>query len=381
VTANPRRAERCAPTPEEGILRRLSKIAVVALIASMALTGCGKDNDKTGTDKPSASKDVCKTATGDGPKVGLAYDVGGVGDRSFNDSATEGLKKAVADLNATCISATPGSATESDDDRAERIRTLAEQGYNPVIGVGFIYSPAVNTVAGEFPNTSFGVIDGYDPDTKKNANVAYLGFAEHEGSYLVGVAAALKSEAKHIGFVGGTHGDLIKKFEAGYVAGAKAVNPDIKIEITYLTEDPNDGQTGFQNPAGGKVAAQGELDKGADVIYHAAGKSGNGVFEAVTAAGPGKWAIGVDSDQYLTASDAEKPHILTSMLKRVDVATFNMIKSVADGSPLVSYQTYDLAHDGVGYSTSGGFIDDIKSQIDEYAAKIKSGEIKVPFKP
>jgi basic membrane protein A len=366
---------------EEGILRRTSKFAVVAVIASIALTGCGNKDDNKDNTGSTASADVCKSADGDGPKVGLAYDVGGVGDRSFNDSATVGLKKAVTDLKATCISAAPASGSESDDDRAERIRTLADQGYNPVIGVGFIYSPAVNTVAQEFPNTSFGVIDGYDPDTTENKNVAYLGFAEQEGSYLVGVAAALKTKAKHVGFVGGTHGDLIKKFEAGYVAGVKAVDPSIKIEVTYLTEDPNDGQTGFQNPAGGKVAAQGELDKGADVIYHAAGKSGNGVFEAVAAAGDGKWAIGVDSDQYLTASADEKTHILTSMLKRVDVATFNMIKSVADGSPLVSYTTYDLAHDGVGYSTSGGFVDDIKSKIDEYAAKIKSGEIKVPDKP
>jgi basic membrane protein A len=360
----------------------MTKIAAVAVIASMALTGCGKSNDnkdKNGTS--TATKDVCKGATGDGPKVGLAYDVGGVGDRSFNDAATVGMKKAVTDLKATCVSATPGSSSESDDDRAERLRTLAEQGFNPIIGVGFIYSPAVNTVAAEFPKINFGVIDGYDPDTKPNANVAYLGFAEQEGSFLVGVAAALKTKAKHVGFVGGTHGDLIKKFEAGYVAGVKAVDPSIKVEVTYLTEDPNDGGTGFQNPAGGKVAAQGELDKGADVIYHAAGKSGNGVFEAVTAAGDGKWAIGVDSDQYLTASAEEKKHILTSMLKRVDVATFNMIKSVADGSPLTSYTTYDLAHDGVGYSTSGGYVDDIKSQIDDYAAKIKSGEIKVPDKP
>jgi basic membrane protein A len=381
VTANPRRAERCAPTPEEGILRRLTKIAAVAVVASLALTGCGKSNDNKDKTGSTSSKDVCKTATGDGPKVGLAYDVGGVGDRSFNDSATEGLKKAVSDLKATCITASPASGSESDDDRAERLRTLADQGYNPVIGVGFIYSPAINTVAQEFPKVSFGVIDGYDPDTTKNANVAYLGFAEQQGSFLVGVAAALKTKAKHVGFVGGTHGDLIKRFEAGYAAGVKAVDPTIKVEVTYLTEDPNDGATGFQNPAGGKVAAQGELDKGADVIYHAAGKSGNGVFEAVTAAGDGKWAIGVDSDQYLSASTAEKAHILTSMLKRVDVATFNMIKSVADGAPLTSYQVYDLAHDGVGYSTSGGFIDDIKSKIDEYAAKIKSGEITVPDKP
>ncbi|MCX6397129.1 MAG: BMP family ABC transporter substrate-binding protein [Propionibacteriales bacterium] len=360
----------------------MSKIAVVALIASMTLTGCGKDDNKASTgDGANASKDVCQSATGTGPKVGLAFDVGGAGDRSFNDSAIVGMQKAADDLGATCISATPGSATESDEDRAERLRTLADQGYNPVIGIGFIYSVAMNTVAAEFPETNFAVIDGFDPDTKPNANVAYLGFAEQQGSYLVGVAAALKTKSKTVGFVGGTRGDLIKKFEAGYTAGVKSVDKNIKVLVTYLTEDPNDGATGFQNPSGGKVAAEGQLDKGADVIYHASGKSGNGVFEAVTAAGDGKFAIGVDSDQYLTASADEQPHILTSMLKRVDVATFNMIKSVADGSPLTSYTTYDLAQDGVGYATSGGFVDDISAQLDEAAAKIKSGEIKVPDKP
>ena len=172
--------------------------------------------------------------------------------------------------------------------------------------------------------------------------------------------------------------DLIKKFEAGYVAGAKAVNPKIKVDVKYIEESD---LSGFGDPAGGKQAAAAEFDNGADIVYHASGASGSGVFEAATEAGDGKWAIGVDSDQYLTAPADQQPHILTSMLKRVDVATFNMIQSVADGSPLVSYQTYDLKADGVGYATSGGFVDDISSQIDEYAAKIKSGEIKVPTAP
>lgn len=362
-------------------MRRTSKIAALAVVASLALVGCGKNDDSgdkaSDENTNSASADVCKDSEGDGPKVGLAYDVGGRGDQSFNDSAYAGLVKAVEELGATC---TEGEATsgEAESARETRLRDMADAGMNPIIGVGFAYSESVNTVAPDYPDTSFGVIDGFDPDAEANDNVAYLGFAENEGSFLVGVAAALKTEADNIGFVGGVHNDLIKKFEAGYVAGAKSVNPDIEVQVKYIEESD---LAGFNDPAGGKEAAAAEFDAGADIVYHASGASGSGVFEAATEAGDGKWAIGVDSDQYLTAPAEQQAHILTSMLKRVDTATFNMVKSVADGAPLVSYQTYDLKADGVGYSTSGGFIDDVKSDIDGYGDKIKAGEITVPTAP
>jgi len=358
----------------------MTKIAVVAVIASVALTGCGNktssNNDKTGS---SANADVCKTAKGSGPKVGLAYDVGGRGDQSFNDSAYAGLKKAVEELKATCVT---GEATdgEAESARETRLKDMADAGMNPIIGVGFAYSEAVNAVAPSYPDISFGVIDGFDPDTTANPNVAYLGFAENEGSYLVGVAAALKSKANHIGFVGGVHNDLIKKFEAGYTAGVHAVDPSIQVDVKYLTEDPNDGATGFENPAGGKTAAEGLFDGGADIVYHAAGKSGQGLFEAVQEAGEGHWAIGVDSDQYLTAGSAKK-YILTSMIKRVDTAVYDTVKAVDDDSFVEGNKIYDLKANGVGYSKSGGFVDDISSTIDDYAEKIKSGEIEVPSKP
>lgn len=355
-------------------MRRLTKIAAVSVIASMALTGCGKND--TGS-KSDASGDICKTAKGDGPKVGLAYDVGGRGDQSFNDSAYAGLTKAVKDMNATC---TEGEATDGEPESAReaRLRDMATAGMNPVIGVGFAYSDAANAVAPDFPKTNFAVIDGFDPDTKPNANVAYLGFAENEGSFLVGAAAGLKTKSNNVGFVGGVHNDLIKKFEAGFTAGVKAANPKAKVQVKYIQESD---LKGFGDPAGGKAAAAAEFDAGADVVYHAAGASGSGVFAAAVDAGDGKWAIGVDSDQYLTAPKDQQPHILTSMLKRVDVATYNMIKSISDGKPLVSYQTYDLKSDGVAYSTSGGFVDDIKSKLDDYASQIKSGAIKVPTAP
>ncbi|MEJ7628065.1 MAG: BMP family ABC transporter substrate-binding protein [Nocardioidaceae bacterium] len=363
-------------------MRRTTRIAAVVSVIALALAGCGKDG--SGSD----SADACKDATGEGPKVGLAYDVGGRGDQSFNDSAYEGMKQAIADLDATCIEAKAAQG-ENDATRAERLRTLADQGYDPIIAIGFIYSPAARIVAKEYPDIHFGVIDGYslfadeDPDQigKPLPNLADLTFAEEQGSFLVGVAAALKTETKHVGFVGGTHGDLIKKFEAGYVAGVHAVDPSITVDVKYLTEDPTDGATGFENPAGGKTAAQGMYDGGADIVYHAAGKSGLGVFDAVEEAGEGNWAIGVDSDQYLTVDAAQKPFILTSMIKRVDTAVFDFIQGVADGDSASGNVTYDLKVDGVGYSTSGGFIDDIKDQIDGYAKKIISGELKVPTAP
>jgi basic membrane protein A len=360
-------------------LRRLTKLSAVACVAALALAGCGSsDSDGSkGGSKSSASQDVCKSAKGDGPKIGLAYDVGGRGDQSFNDSAYVGLKKAVTEFKGSCVE---GEATdgEAESAREDRLRQMADGGATAIVGVGFAYSDAVNAVAPDYPKVNFAIVDGFDPDTKANKNVAYLTFAAEQGSYLVGVAAAEKSKSGTIGFVGGVHNDLIKGFEAGYVAGAKAAKSNIKVEVSYIQESD---LKGFGDPAGGKAAATGEFDKGADVVYHASGASGSGVFDAAVEAGDGKWAIGVDSDQYLTATAAQKPHILTSALKRVDVATYDFLKTVNDGKPATSYTTYDLKNGGVGYATSGGFLDDIKSDLDGYQDKIKSGEIKVPTKP
>ncbi|MFC5677656.1 BMP family lipoprotein [Aeromicrobium endophyticum] len=348
-------------------------------MAALALAGCGGSDSKGGGgDKPAAGDDVCKTADGDGPKIGLAYDVGGRGDRSFNDSAYAGLEKAVGEFDATCIE---GEATdgEAESAREDRLRNMAENGATAIVGVGFAYSESVNAVAPDFPEVNFAVIDGFDPDDQANENVAYLGFAEQEGSFLVGVAAAEKSKSGTIGFVGGVNNELIQKFEAGYTAGAKAAKPDIKVEVAYIQESD---LKGFGDPAGGKAAAAGEFDKGADVVYHAAGGSGSGVFDAAVEAGEGNWAIGVDSDQYLTATAEQKPFILTSMLKRVDVATYDFAKSVDAGKPLTSFVTYDLKQDGVGYSTANKTaIDGLTTTIDDYKAKIIAGDIKVPTKP
>ncbi|TIC84292.1 BMP family ABC transporter substrate-binding protein [Nocardioides sp. GY 10127] len=359
-------------------MRRTTKIAAVAVVTAIALTGCSKKSDTSATDaSSSASDDICKTADGDGPMIGLAYDVGGRGDQSFNDSAYAGVSKAVEEFDGSCVEGEAEDG-EAESAREDRLRQMADAGATAIIGVGFAYSDSVNAVAPDYPDVNFAVVDGYDPDSKANDNVAYFSFAANESSYLVGVAAALTTQTDEVGFVGGVHNDLIKAFEAGYTAGVHAVNPDIQVDVAYIEESD---LSGFSDPAGGKTAAAGEFDKGADVVYHAAGASGSGVFDAAVEAGDGMWAIGVDSDQYLTATSTQQPHILTSALKRVDVASYDFIKSVNEGTPDTSYVTYDLTNDGVGYSTSGGFLDDVSDQIDEYASKIKSGDITVPTAP
>jgi basic membrane protein A len=357
-------------------LRRLTKIAAASAVLALTLTGCGNGEEKETT--TGTSEDICADASGDGPKIGLAYDVGGRGDQSFNDSAYVGLTKAVEDLDATCREVEAGSG-ENDADREERLRLLADAGFNPVVAVGFIYSPAVATVAEEYPEVSFAVVDGYATAIQEHDNVADLTFAEHEGSFLVGVAAGLKTEKDNVGFVGGVNGPLIQKFEAGFKAGVEAVDPKIEVQTQYLSQD--DPQQGFENPAGGETAATGMYDNGADIVYHASGKSGLGVFDAVEAAGEGNWAIGVDSDQYLTVDESQQQYILTSMLKRIDTAVFEYTEAFQGGDAPSGFVTYDLKSGGVDYSTSGGFVDDITDQIDEYKEKIISGEIKVPDAP
>ncbi len=346
-------------------MRRVLKIAPVLVAGALVIAGCGGDDDNTSTSGGTTSPPASSL------KVGMAYDIGGRGDQSFNDAAAAGLDRSKSELGITDTKELEASPGETDAQKEERLRSLAEANYNPIIAVGFAYSAALAKVAPDFPDVKFAIVDDANA---KGANIANLTFAENEGSFLVGAAAALKSPAKHIGFVGGVQVPLIKKFEVGYEAGAKAVEPSIKIDVKYLTQPPD--FTGFNDPAKGKTAAQGMFDAGADVVYHAAGGSGAGVFQAAKTAG--KLAIGVDSDQYKTADPAVQGVILTSMLKKVDVAVFNFIKSVQDNAFKAGETVFDLKAGGVDFSTSGGKIDDIKSKLDDFKQKIINGEITVP---
>jgi basic membrane protein A len=350
-------------------LRHATKVAAVVAAAALGLSACGSSE----TPEPAGTG---TSAAGEKVMVGLAYDVGGRGDGSFNDAAAAGLDKAKAEMNIESKEATATSG-EPESAREERLQQLIDAGFDNIVAVGFAYAPTVGKVAKENPDVTFAIIDDASK-ASAGSNVDQITFAEQEGSFLVGAAAALKTKSNTVGFIGGVETSLIKKFEAGYVAGVKAVNPAIQVKIQYLTQEPD--YSGFNSVDKGKAAADGMYQSGADIIYHAAGGSGGGVFEAAKAAG--KLAIGVDSDQAnLPRYAAVKDVIMTSMIKKVDVGVYDYIKSVADGTFKAGNKVFDLKAGGVDYSTTGGQIDDIKTKLDEYKQKIIAGEIKVPSTP
>ena len=350
---------------------RMTKAAALLVAGSLALAACASD-ENGGSGGSSSGGNGGETSD---LKVGLAYDTGGRGDKSFNDSAFAGVEAAVEDHGGDFRELSPNSDASN---RADLLTQLADDGYNPVIAVGFAYGDVMGEVAQQYPDTSFAIVDGTAADAGAD-NLTGLLFAENESSYLAGVAAALKTQTDHIGFVGGQEAPLIQKFEAGYVAGAQAVNPDIQVDVQYIS--PAGDFSGFNDPAKGQIVGQGMYDAGADIVYAAAGGSGIGVFQA--AASSGTLAIGVDSDQYQTVDDPTlQAVIMTSALKRVDNAVQAFIDDyvngdVKGGEDIVN----DLESDGVGLATSGGQIDDIQDQLDDYRQKIIDGEIEVPTTP
>ena len=345
------------------------KAAALLLAGSMALAACASDETTSGTGGGEGGGGAATEEL----RIGLAYDTGGRGDQSFNDSAYAGASAAGDARGAELQEFSPN---EDASNRAEGLAGLAEQGFNPVIAVGFNYDDVIAEVAPQFPDTTFAQVDGSNADGAKGDNVTGLVFAEEEGSFLAGVAAALKSESGHIGFVGGVQSPLIEKFEAGYLAGAQAVNPQIVVDRQYIS--PAGDFSGFSDPARGQILAQGMYDAGADIVYHAAGGSGRGVFQA--AADSGNRAIGVDSDQYLTVSDpALQAVIMTSKLKRVDNAVEQFINDYSEGNVQgASDVLNDLSTEGIDLATSGGFIDDIQDDIQQYKQQIIDGTITVP---
>jgi basic membrane protein A len=340
------------------------KLATVLAVGALALTACG-GGAGTGT-------------SGSGPKevkVGLAFDVGGRGDKSFNDLAAAGLDKAKTDLKITTkeLSAVVG---ETDAAKAARLKLLAQAGFNPIVAVGFAYAPGLKEVAPQFPNVKFAIVDGGAADVS-GPNISNLVFKEQESSFLVGVAAAKATKTKNVGFIGGVQTPLIQKFQAGYAAGVAAVDKAIKVQVSYLSQPPD--FTGFNDPAKGQVTAQGMYDNGADVVYHAAGGSGGGLFKA--AAASKKWAIGVDSDQYVTAEANQKQWILTSALKGVDTAVFNFVEEAGKGTVKSGEQRFGLKENGVGYSTSNPALKPYQAAIDGFKQQIIDGKIVVPATP
>ncbi|MGP4015520.1 BMP family lipoprotein [Saccharopolyspora sp. 5N708] len=373
--------------------RNGATVVAVLLTGALALAGCAKDSGGGATNNaqgqgcqlsapPAGAAAPTTPATqqqqppnASTMRVGLAFDIGGRGDASFNDASVAGVDRAKAEMGLAETKELDAGSGEPEDAKQTRLRQLAREGFNPVIAVGYAYADALKIVAPEFPGTRFAIID---EDLQGIPNVTPLVFAEEQGSFLVGVIAAHRSKNCHLGFVGGVETPLIQKFEAGFVAGAEAAAPDIKIERRYLT--PAGDFSGFQDPNKGAEVATGQLEAGADVIYHAAGASGKGVFASVQSANA--QAIGVDSDQYNQPTVAEyKDVIISSMLKRVDLAVFDYIAAVARNDLSTVPKKFDLSIDGVGYSTSGGKINDLVPTVDAYKAAIARNEIQVSDKP
>jgi basic membrane protein A and related proteins len=347
--------------------------AVLALVAA----ACGGD-DGGGTGD--GATDGAAAECNEEITVGVALDVGGLGDKSFNDAAAAGLDRAIADGLVCEENAEFVEANNTGSNRDANVEALADEGFNLVVGVGFAFSEGIAAIAADYPDTNFAIVDGFANALDESlTNVADLTFKEHEGSFLVGVAAAEYCQCDTIGFLGGQEGagGLIEKFEAGYTAGAKAVNPDIEVLVEYIGDDV----TAFVNDVKGEALSTKMYDEGAEIIYHAAGLSGAGLFRAAVEAD--KPAIGVDSDQYLTAAPEEQPLILTSMLKRVDTAVYNAIKQTGEGNFKTGFQVFGLADEGVGYSQSNTELmtPEIIEVVDGYAKQIESGEIVVPEDP
>jgi basic membrane protein A len=327
---------------------------------------------------------MAPAATGAGLRVGMVFDVGGKGDQSFNDSAYRGLQWA-SKLGVTHVEIEPGA----DADRETGLRMIASQNFDLVIGVGFLFTDSINAVADDYPDTKFAIVDGFIPD---KPNVSSLLFTEHEGSFLVGIIAAMKAKEngkKVVGFVGGMDMPLIHKFEAGYKAGVTYAYPGCKVISDYAGTAPS----AFADPVKGKELALAQIDQGAHVIYHASGLTGVGVFEA------GKerkvYVIGVDSNQnHLGHVDKTGENFgLTSMLKQVDVAVYLTIKDLLDGKFKAGVRVFGLGdtvtldgklYHGVYYAmddynkhlVSGNII----KKVSEAEKKIVAGEIKVPEK-
>ena len=347
------------------------KVATLLAAGALALAACGSTSNTTGSSSPTSSDTSSPSScTPSSVKVGMAYDIGGRGDKSFNDSAAAGLDQAVKQLCVTSkeLQAVPN---ETDAQKAARLTLLATAGYNPIIAVGFAYAPALKLVAPKFPKVNFAIVDD---SSYTAANVANLTFAANQASYLVGVIAAQATKTKSVGYIGGVNVPLLVSFQKGYDAGVTATDSAVKITDKYLTQPPD--FSGFNAPDKGKATAAGMFDAGADVVYAAAGGSGAGVFVAAKAAGT--WAIGVDSDQYLSADAAVKDVILTSALKNVNVAVFDVIQASVNGAPLTGIQVYDLKNGGVGYSKSNPAVQPYEAKADAVAAAIIAGTVTVP---
>ncbi|WP_309082522.1 BMP family ABC transporter substrate-binding protein [Chelativorans sp.] len=293
----------------------------------------------------------------------LLFDLGGKFDKSFNEMAYMGAEKFKQETGVEYAE----FEISNDAQREQALRRFAERGHNPIVMAGFSWVEYLNRVAPEFPDVSFTIID----DKVDQPNVRSITFKEHEGSYLVGMLAAMASKTGAVGFVGGMQVPLIAKFECGYVGGVKAANPDAKVIRNYTGDTP----AAWNDPTKGGEIARTQIDQGADVIYHAAGGTGVGVLQA--AADAGKLGIGVDANQ----NHLHPGHVLTSMLKRVDVAVYDSFVDAKNNEFSYGQQDLGLKEDGVGYALDDNnkdlITEEMKNAVEKAKADIISGTLTV----
>lgn len=326
----------------------MKRLATLLVIAALAAAGC----------------QTRATAEEEGKiRVGIVFDIGGKDDRSFNAAAWEGVRRAASDFPIVLRDVEPGDPTSIEP----AMRAFAERGYDLIIGVGFAQTDIMARVARDYPQLHFAIIDG----VIDLPNVASLIFKEHEGSYLVGMIAARKTKTGILGFVGGMDIPLIRRFKVGYEEGARAVNPKIRVIDNYvgLTD------AAWNNPGKGKELAVAQISRGADILFTAAGNSGLGAFDA--AEQYNKMVIGVDSNQNWV-----KPgYVLTSMVKRIDNAVYQLIAELVQGRFQGGIHVYGLENDGVGYAVDEYNRDlippEVIREVEQAREKIIKGEIKV----
>ncbi len=348
---------------------RLVMLMATVFAVSAACGGGGESGGGGGTGGGQGGGDV---------KPAMVTDVGGLGDQSFNDSANRGLERAKKELGVQTEVLESGSST----DYQNNLTQLADNGFTPVYAIGFLMTDALNEIAPQYPDTNFAIVDS----VVEAGNVASLTFREQEGSYLAGVVAGLMTQEatdytnpdnKVVGFIGGQESDLIGKFQAGYEAGVKSVCQDCEVLVQYAGSTPD----AFNDPARGKEIALQQINQGADIIYHASGATGQGLFEA--ASEKNIFAIGVDSDQAKLNKDAP---ILSSVVKRVDNAVFQTIQAAQNGNfPGGQVREFGLEDKGISLAPFGRFDSvvpqNVKDQVDQARQSIIGGETKVPSKP
>ncbi|MEO8665292.1 MAG: BMP family ABC transporter substrate-binding protein [Ignavibacteria bacterium] len=334
------------------------------IFALLIASSCGKKettDNNTDTKKESTSNSDLK--------VGLVFDIGGRGDKSFNDAAYQGLELAKSKLGVDFEAIDPGDGA----DRESSLRKLASKNdIGLIFGIGFIFTDDINNIAKEFPDKKFACVDyAVDPSKTILSNIEAIEFKEEEGSFLAGALVGLLSQTKKVGFIGGMESPLIKKFEDGYKQGVIYTDPECRVFSAYVSVAPD----GFKNPGKAKEIALSQYSKGADIIYHASGLSGLGLFEAARELN--KLAIGVDMDQQKEAPG----FVLTSMVKKVEQAVFQTIKDFKENKFTGGIKTFGLKDDGVGivYDENNKKLipAEVKEKLDIIRNKIISGEIKI----